>query len=50
MAQYNGDVPSALTAYNAGHDTGNRDYAEFVLAFADKWKALGVDTYKEAGE
>lgn len=49
LEQYGGDVSAALTAYNAGHDTGNRDYAEFVLAFADKWAALGVDHYEVVG-
>lgn len=50
LEEYGGDVPAALTAYNAGHDTGNRDYAEFVMPLADKWAALGVDHYEEAGE
>lgn len=48
LEEYNDDVPAALTAYNAGEDNGNRDYAEFVMAFSDKWNAMGVDEYKEA--
>lgn len=28
----------ALTAYNAGHDTGNREYAEKVMAAAERWR------------
>lgn len=49
LEEYNDDVPAALTAYNAGEDNGNRDYAEFVLAFTEKWEALGVDHYEEVG-
>lgn len=33
-----GDTAAALTAYNAGHDTGDRTYAGRVLAAAEKWK------------
>lgn len=33
-----GDSAAALTAYNAGHDTGSRTYAAAVLAAAEKWK------------
>ena len=29
---------AALTAYNAGHDTGNREYAEKVMAAAERWR------------
>lgn len=36
--RYSGDTAAALTAYNAGHDTGNRIYARAVLAAAEKWK------------
>lgn len=32
------DVPAALTAYNAGHDTGDRTYANAVLAAAENWR------------
>ena len=32
-----GDVGAALTAYNAGHDTGDRWYAELVLGAAREW-------------
>lgn len=34
-----GDTAAALTAYNAGHDTGNRTYADAVLAAAEGWTA-----------
>lgn len=37
LARY-GAVEAALTAYNAGHDTGNRVYANAVLAAAEKWR------------
>lgn len=33
-----GDTGAALTAYNAGHDTGNRGYAEKVIGAAEKWE------------
>jgi len=33
-----GDAAAALTAYNAGHDTGSRTYANAVLAAAEHWK------------
>lgn len=33
-----GDLEAALTAYNAGHDTGSREYAAGVLENAEKWK------------
>lgn len=39
LDQYTGDIGAALTAYNAGHDTGNREYAEMVMAAAERWKA-----------
>ena len=32
------DPAAALTAYNAGHDTGSRTYANAVLGAAEKWK------------
>lgn len=32
-------VREALAAYNAGHDTGNRECAEKVMAAAERWKA-----------
>ena len=35
-----GDAGAALTAFNAGHDTGDRTYAEAVLAAADGWRDL----------
>lgn len=31
------DIQAALTCYNAGHDTGDRTYAQAVLAAAEKW-------------
>lgn len=37
MERY-GDVEAALTGYNAGHDTGAREYAEAVLEAAEKWE------------
>ena len=33
-----GTIEAALTAYNAGHDTGSRTYAGKVLERAEKWK------------
>lgn len=33
-----GDVPAALTAYNAGRDTGSRAYASAVLDAAEWWE------------
>lgn len=37
IKQY-GSLEAALTAYNAGHDTGDRQYAGRVLAAAKKWE------------
>lgn len=37
LERYGGDMPAALTAYNAGHDTGGRTYANKVLAAAERW-------------
>lgn len=34
-----GDLGAALTAYNAGSDTGDRTYASAVLDAAEKWEA-----------
>lgn len=34
-----GDPAAALTAYNAGHDTGSRVYASVVLEAAEWWEA-----------
>lgn len=34
LERYDGDLGAALTAYNAGHDTGSRTYAEQVIAAA----------------
>lgn len=33
-----GDTAAALCAYNAGHDTGARGYANLVLARASEWE------------
>ena len=38
LDQYAGNVGAALTAYNAGHDTGNREYAEKVMEAAERWR------------
>ena len=37
LARYS-TVEAALTAYNAGHDTGKRGYANAVLAAAERWR------------
>ena len=37
LSQY-GTAEAALTAYNAGHDTGGRVYANTVLAAAERWR------------
>ncbi len=37
LDRYDGDMAAALTAYNAGHDTGARGYATTVLEAAEKW-------------
>jgi len=34
-----GDTGAALTAYNAGHDTGDREYADKVIGAAEKWRS-----------
>lgn len=39
LERYEGDTQAALTAYNAGHDTGSRTYARAVMAAAEKWWA-----------
>ena len=38
LGQY-GEPAAALTAYNAGYDTGRRAYANAVLAAAEWWEA-----------
>lgn len=38
LDQYAGNIGAALTAYNAGHDTGNREYAEKVMTAAERWR------------
>ncbi|MCI9264180.1 MAG: lytic transglycosylase domain-containing protein [Oscillospiraceae bacterium] len=34
LERYDGDLEAALTAYNAGHDTGDRTYADMVITAA----------------
>lgn len=38
LFEKHGDLDVALTAYNAGHDTGSRSYANKVLALAVKYR------------
>lgn len=46
FARYNGDIKAALTAFNAGHDTGKRSYANAVLKYAEEWgKRLNDEHY-----
>lgn len=35
-----GSIPAGLTAYNAGHDTGDRTYANVVLGYAAQWSEV----------
>lgn len=42
-----GTWEAALTAYNAGHDTGSRRYARGVLAKARAWEEKGVDVHDD---
>jgi len=37
LERYGGDIQAALTAYNAGYDTGSRTYAKKVLDASEKW-------------
>lgn len=37
IKRYDGDILAALTAYNAGHDTGSRSYAQKVMEASEKW-------------
>ena len=37
LERYGGDIQVALTAYNAGYDTGSRTYARKVLDASEKW-------------
>lgn len=39
LLKQRGDPAAALTAYNAGHDTGSRTYADAVFAAAEGWEA-----------
>ena len=42
LLEQHGDMGAALTAYNAGYDTGSRAYAGAVLRAAEWWEeALG---------
>lgn len=41
LERYGGDIEAALTAYNAGSDTGRRGYANAVLAAAADWRRRG---------
>lgn len=43
LDQYD-DTAAALTAYNAGYDTGYRGYANAVLAAAERWETNGRGT------
>lgn len=38
IERYDGDIQAALTAYNAGHDTGSRTYARKVLDASVEWE------------
>lgn len=40
LERHGGDMWAALTAYNAGYDTGNREYAEKVMEAAERWMNL----------
>lgn len=42
LERYSGDEGAALTAYNAGHDTGSRVYAQKVQAAAERWREAEV--------
>lgn len=37
LNRYDGDIQEALTAFNAGYDTGGRRYAKAVLDASEKW-------------
>lgn len=37
LERYGGDIQVALTAYNAGYDTGSRTYARKTLDASEKW-------------
>lgn len=37
LERYGGDIQAALTAYNAGYDTGSRTYTRKVLDTSEKW-------------
>lgn len=38
LEQYAGDIGAALTAYNAGHDTGSRSYSNLILNAEKRWR------------
>lgn len=42
LERYDGDMEAALTAYNAGYDTGDRTYADMVLEAAEAFKVVEV--------
>ena len=48
LERYGGDMEAALTAYNAGHDTGSRTYANKVLAAAASFAGEVVKQNAEA--
>ena len=41
--KYDGDLGAALTAYNAGHDTGSRDYANMVFEASEHYSIKEVE-------
>lgn len=40
LERYGGDTEAALTAYNAGHDTGDKVYANKVMKNQEKWEEI----------
>lgn len=40
LLKQHGNYPAALCAYNSGHDTGSRKYANIVISKAEKWRNL----------
>lgn len=40
LNRYDQDMDKALTAYHAGHDTGDRDYAGTVKYYASQWSEI----------
>lgn len=37
IERYDGNVKAGLRAYNAGHDDGDRTYANVVISYAENW-------------